>query len=82
MKIITNNLALIKKLVICLTIVSLFLSLFIYIKNDQSLWSEYGLLCGKIAVFLYIATLFPGIVKRLNFATKIKAVYKKLRIKL
>ena len=73
--IITNNLALIKKLVAFLIFASLFLSLFIYIKNDQSLWYQYGLLCGKIAVFSYLLTLIPGILKRLNLAKKVTDFY-------
>lgn len=73
--IITNNLALIKKLVAFLIFASLFLSLFIYIKNDQSLWYQYGLLCGKIAVFSYLLTLIPGILKRLNLANKVTDFY-------
>ncbi len=72
---VTNNLSLIKKLAMYLIFASLFLSLFIGLKNDQSLWSEYGALCGKIAVFLYITTLIPGILKRLNLASKIKDLY-------
>lgn len=73
--IITYYISPIKKLLVFLIYTSLFMSVLVFLINDKSLWYEYGTFCAKIAVFLYLFTLIPGILQRLNLATKVKGLY-------
>lgn len=56
-------------------ILSFALAIFVGLTQNSEAIYEYGKLCGLIAVYLFLVTLVPGIVKRLKLANKIKNLY-------
>jgi len=69
----TSNIA--KKYFPVIVTISLVISLYIGLTQNAEVMYEYGKFCGLIAVYLFLATLIPGIAKRLKLANKIKHLY-------
>jgi DMSO/TMAO reductase YedYZ heme-binding membrane subunit len=64
-----------KKYFSVIVTINLVISLYIGLTQNAEVMYEYGKFCGTVTVYLFLATLIPGIVKRLKLANKIKNLY-------